>query len=118
MIALEGCAHQGIESAGPRPNPIPVAGAENLTWSLLVLSWHKPESYQYLAYVDGIRMPLSSVTCERADATTYTCVAPLPPLKPGRHEIRLATIDTQSGSESTKSGPIVVAVTLEKPPNR
>ena len=110
LVLLEGCARHRIEPGGSRSNPIPVVGTESVTWSLLVLSWHRPERYQYFAYVDGKRLPLSNVRCERADAMTYTCVAPLPTLRSGRHEIRVTTLDTETGSESDRSGAIVVVV--------
>src|SRR5688500_4644668 len=97
LVLLEGCARHRIE-----PTPIPVVGTESVTWSLLVLSWHRPERYQYFAYVDGKRLPLSNARCERADVMTYTCVAPLPPLRSGRHEIQVTTVDTEDGSESAR----------------
>ena len=110
VVVLDGCANRGVGPDGA-PDPIPVAGTERITWSILVLSWHRPELYQYVAYIDGRRVPLSDVRCERADAMTYTCIAPLPPLRAGRHEIRVATMDTEAGSESARSGAIVVVIT-------
>ena len=111
LFLLDGCAARGTAPAGARSNPVPVVGAGTISWSLLVLSWHRPDGYEYLAYVDGTRVRLADVRCQRADTVTYSCVAPLPPLRPGRHEIQLATLDAAAGLESLRSGIIVVAVT-------
>ena len=116
-ILLGGCASDGVALSGSRSNPIPVVGTGTTSWSLLVLSWHRPDGYQYFAYVAGTRVRLSNVRCERADPVTYSCVAPLPPLKPGRHEIQLVTLDTESNSESNRSIPIVVVVTAKPATN-
>jgi hypothetical protein len=118
LVLLDGCARHRIAANGSRSNPIPVVGTEHITWSLLVLSWHKPENYQYFAYVDGKRVPLSNALCERADVMTYSCRASLPPLKSGRHEIQVVTLDTQDGTESGRSSTVVVVVTPEKSTNR
>jgi hypothetical protein len=118
LLVLDGCARRRIATSGAESTPIPVVGTGTISWSLLVLSWHRPDGYQYLAYVDGRRVQLVDVRCERANPTTYSCVAPLPPLRPGRHEIQLATLDTEAGAESSRSPVIVVTVTTEPPTNR
>ena len=118
LPAVEGCGRQQLAPDGSPSIPVPVVGTGTISWSLMVLSWHRPDGYQYLAYVDGTRVQLVGVRCERADAMTYTCVAPLPPLRPGRREIQLATLDTEAGVESSRSPVIVVAVTTAPPTNR
>jgi hypothetical protein len=118
LLVLNGCARNRITPGEPRPDPIAVAGTGTISWSLLVLSWHRPDSYQYFAFVDGARVRLTDVRCERTNPTTQTCTAPLPPLRPGRHDIQLVTVDPVAGAESSRSGTIAVSVTAEPPANR
>jgi hypothetical protein len=64
------------------------------------------QSYTYAAYVDGIKVPLTGVSC--APGARPTCTVPLPPMAPGTH--RLALTSSIDGKESNQSPPLEVEV--------
>lgn len=70
-----------------------VTGTESVAWEQPAASLRDLRALNYLAYVDGVRVPLEAVSCgTTATVFGFHCVSPLPPLSPGRHVIEFAAI--------------------------
>ena len=70
-----------------------VNGTESVAWEQPALDLQDLRTLNYLAYVDGVRVPLVDAYCgATATPSGFHCVSPLPPLSPGRHSIEFAAI--------------------------
>jgi hypothetical protein len=104
-------------AASPATAQTPAAPSDKLAWSQSVSSG-SASSYSFLILVDGARSPLTNVTC--TGDTDLSCVAPLPAMTPGRHEVRLVAVFTANGQaiESAPSDPLVLTfVVIATPTN-
>jgi hypothetical protein len=102
--------------ASPVTAQTPAAPSDKLAWNQSVSSG-SASSYTFLILVDGARSPLTSVTC--TGDTDLSCVAPLPAMTPGRHEVRLVAVFTANGQaiESAPSDPLVLTLVVISPPS-
>lgn len=97
--------------------PTPIAGVEKLAWSMPATPY-LPTSLTYAVYVDGTRSPLVA-TCVApvAPATAFDCIAPLPAMTPGTHDLQITAIVTDGPTtvESVKSVILSVRIVVAPP---
>jgi len=111
-IAATGC--RGRRPAAPSvestPKPITVVGTERIGWNQAALSLAEANGFNYVAYVDGVRVALVDATCQAdPQISLYACAARLPPMSPGAHRFELA-IGRPGGTESARSAVLNVIV--------
>jgi glucose/arabinose dehydrogenase len=92
---------------------VQVSGNERIGWSQPADDAGQVASLQFVIYVDGVRTPLTGLTCSSTPtASGFDCSAPLPPLTPGSHTLELASVvvDDTGVLESGRSAPLRVVV--------
>ena len=94
-----------------------VAPSDKLRWvqdvSGLTLATSGIGNFLWMLSVDGVRHPLNGVACVAAATSgTYDCVAPLPAMTAGLHELRLIAIQVEGDvvTESALSEPLTVSM--------
>ena len=106
----------GSSSSEPRQVPVKpsldvLIGTESLAWVQPAFNLRELRSLSYLAYVDGVRIPLAAASCDAiATSSGFSCDSPLPPLSPGRHIIELAAVASYGDVplESGRSSLVIV----------
>jgi hypothetical protein len=94
-----------------------VTGTEKIVWDQTAKDAAQLARHRYLAYVDDeAPIDLVGVTCGPATATeSFTCSAPLPTMRPGRHRLQLAAEEADNQKRrSPKSGIILLEVVTPK----
>ena len=86
------------------PDGIVVNGSERIGWDQAVPSGSAVQSYSFAALVGGTRNALAGAQCVPQQSEQWACSAPLPPLTPGRHEVRLVAL-RQVGDAQLESAP-------------
>jgi glucose/arabinose dehydrogenase len=77
----------------PEPEPIPVSGRERIAWEFAARSDGEIATLGFTAFVDGEAFPLDDFSCRPVQsALELTCSAPLPPMSPGTHTIRVSAV--------------------------
>jgi hypothetical protein len=106
----------------PPPPAANVAGTERFKWTQIASNKDELSTFRYAAYVDGIRVDLTDVSCgppSSQTSTEFECNAPLPPMSAGTHTLELAVtvIDGSSLRRSQRSAPLIVTKAgAETPP--
>jgi glucose/arabinose dehydrogenase len=122
-LALFAClifAACGDKDLPPAPAPggstgeVQISGNERIGWSQPAVDVSELALFEFVVYVDGARMPLTSVSCaSTATAVGFDCSAALPPLTQGAHTLELASVvvDQAAVLESSRSAPLRVIMT-------
>jgi len=113
-VATIGCGKTA--EAPPKTTAGPaeyVAGTERFGWTQAAADNRDVSTFQYAAYVDGIRVELTDVSCKppaSPTSTDFECSAPLPPMSAGTHVLELAMFTVEGGAvrESPRSAPMNV----------
>lgn len=106
-------AGQAAGSRSAEESPILEAqGHEHLTWDQDASSREELAAFRFVAYVDGRRQALPSVSCGAGtESGWFKCAAPLPFLGPGVHVIEVAAnAVTGLRGEGLRSAPIRVRI--------
>jgi glucose/arabinose dehydrogenase len=114
-VVLTGCGDKQPPSpeVGSPTGEVQVSGNERIGWSQPAEDAAQVASFQFVIYVDGVRTPLTGLSCSStATAAGFDCSAPLPPLTPGAHTLELASVvvDATGVLESGRSAPLRVVV--------
>jgi hypothetical protein len=112
LLSLGSCGRTNSGNA-PSPQPEPgtrVNGSERLAWDQPTLSGTEVTDYQFAAYVDNVRVPLTNVVCGgEAGENGHPCTSDLPSLTLGRHTIAIVAIRVaEQELESPRSPALVV----------
>ena len=96
-----------------------MTGSERLAWDQELIPESNVRDYRFEAYLDGARVSLPGVTCTAQPAGVYAdCAAPLPPMSPGNHQLRIVAIRQvgPAAYESVRSGPLLLVKLGAEPP--
>ena len=94
-------------------DPIPISNGQRLAWTQLADSAEALHAHTYRLYVDGRVAELSDLRCQAIRSPfSYECRGGLPSMTAGRHELALTSVF--NGSESSRSEPLVVIVSVSK----
>jgi hypothetical protein len=85
-----------------------VTGAERLEWTQTAADNRELSRFRYAAYVDGVRVELTAVSCRPLSPSAsagFDCSAPLPSMSDGGHVVEIATfiVDGDIVLESRRS---------------
>jgi glucose/arabinose dehydrogenase len=98
LVAAIMVSCSGNSSPAPPPPSSPAAaasGSQSVAWEQPAFDIRDLEQLSYLAYIDGARVPLTSVTCDTVATTSgFPCVSRLPALAAGRHVVELSALGT------------------------
>jgi glucose/arabinose dehydrogenase len=112
-ICVAGCNKKEPESPDPG-NPsgdVRVSPGDRLGWTQQAADAATLASFQFALYLDGARLTLTGVSCNRAaSGTGFDCSAMLPTFSPGTHTLELASFVTDASAiiESARSAPLRV----------
>ena len=89
-----------------------ITGSERIGWDQRAGDVVELGTVTYVIYVDGVRTPLTDVTCANtATAAGFACTARLPSMSAGAHTLQLAsTVVDGSPLESDRSAALSVTV--------
>jgi hypothetical protein len=113
-VATMGCGKTA--EAPPKATAEPaehVTGTERFGWTQTAADNRDASTFQYAAYVDGIRVELMDVSCKppaSPTSTDFECSAPLPAMSSGAHMLELVTFTVEGSAvrESPRSAPMKV----------
>jgi glucose/arabinose dehydrogenase len=90
-----------------------ISGNERLGWNQGAADAGQLATFGYVAYVDGNRVELASVSCGGSNGNTFPCSSRMPAMAPGAHTIELASFVVDNGivTESARSAALRVTVT-------
>ena len=89
-----------------------ITGSERIGWDQRAGDVAELSAISYVVYVDGVRTPLTEVTCgNTATAAGFACSARLPSMSAGAHTLQIAsTVVDGSSLESDRSAALNVTV--------
>jgi glucose/arabinose dehydrogenase len=114
LLAVSACGGGGNPPGNPDPgggSGDRITGNERLGWSQAAPSVGELNRMQFVAYVDGNRVPLTGAVCTGSE-TPFQCSSRMPPMSAGAHTIELASYVVEGGNqlESDRSAPLNVTV--------
>jgi hypothetical protein len=115
VAILAGC---GGSSNPPSPGPPggggneTITGRERIGWTQQAIDAEQLSTFDYAAYVDGVRRVLEGASCPGTSGAAFECSAPLPPMTPGQHTIELVSFTVAENGilESERSAALRVTV--------
>jgi glucose/arabinose dehydrogenase len=121
VAILAGC---GGSSNPPSPGPPggggneTITGRERIGWTQQAIDAEQLSTFDYAAYVDGVRRVLEGASCPGTSGAAFECSAPLPPMTPGQHTIELVSFTVAENGilESERSAALRVTVSAISPP--
>lgn len=110
---MVGCGNSGQAPAPPTSSGTAVSASQSVAWDQFAFDARDLESLSYLAYIDGARVGLTSVSCDTVPMTSgFHCVSRLPALAAGRHVVELSALGTY-GSLQLESARSSISLTVQ-----
>jgi len=105
-------------STASSDRPVRITGTEKIVWDQVAKDAIQVAHYRYFAYVDDEAPVELRVNCGPTTAgNSFTCSAPLPMMRAGRHRLQLAAEEADNQKRrGPKSGIILLDVVATKTP--